>query len=106
MNPTPRTRADIERVSLSNDLYEAAEDLTLESARWKILHARRPLAAILPAEQARIDILDRARRICSELARQVLILGRTDVAEAYADAARILVSASIDARADLDQAAA
>lgn len=92
---TPTTRLDIARFSCSNDLYDAADALIAASARWK-------LALNAPTDEAavRISNLDRAQRICSELARQVLALGRTDVATAYAEAGWLMAR---DANERLDE---
>ncbi|MGO2110126.1 MAG: hypothetical protein ACTH31_00770 [Pseudoclavibacter sp.] len=92
MTTTTRSRLDIERISCSNDLYDAAEALTIATTRWKLevqQHGAQTATRGM-APSTLIDNLDRARRICSELARQVLTLGRTDVATAYPEAGWLL----------------
>jgi len=89
---TTKTRIDIDRISCSNDLYDAADALLAASLKLKpapIPTYGNPLAT-------RLAILERAQRICQELARQVLTIGRTDVAEAYADAGRLLAREAIE----------
>lgn len=85
---TTTPRLDIARISCSNDLYDAAEALTIATTRWKLEVQQHGAQTMTrgTAPSALINNLDRARRICSELARQVLTHGPTDVALAYAEA--------------------
>lgn len=102
MTTTTRSRIDTERISCSNDLYDAVEALTIATTRWKLevqQHGAQTATRGM-APSTLIDNLDRARRICSELARQVLTLGRTDVATAYAEAGWLLAR---DANERLDE---